>query len=210
MVGLGVSPLTFILASASPARRNLLINAGIAPEVHPSHVRETALLAELRGEPFTNQVLALARAKCEDVAPQYAANDFVLGCDSMFEMDGELFGKPADAEEARRRLRAMSGNSGTLHTGHWLIRGDQSAHGVASTRVHIEPMSAADIDAYVGTGEPLAVAGSFTLDGVGGPFVRGVEGDPSNVVGCSLPLLRQLVEQLGTPWPDLWISTLRP
>jgi septum formation protein len=210
MVGLGAPPLTFILASASPARRSLLVNAGLAPEVIPSQINEPALLADLRGEPFTSQVLALARAKCEDVAPQCAANDFVLGCDSMFELDGELFGKPADAHEARVRLRAMAGNAGVLHTGHWLIHRGQSAHGVASTRVHIEPMTEADIDAYVGTGEPLGVAGSFTLDGIGGAFVKGIDGDPSNVVGCSLPLLRRLVEQLGTHWPDLWISTLRP
>lgn len=164
----------------------------------------------MRNAPFTEQVLALAKAKCEDVAPHCAARDFVLGCDSMFEMDGMLFGKPGDPDEARRRLRAMAGNTGTLHTGHWLKQGDHAAHGVASTQVHIAPMSEADIDAYVQTGEPLAVAGSFTLDGIGGPFIAGVDGDPSNVVGCSLPLLRTLVERLGTPWPSLWISTLRP
>jgi septum formation protein len=209
-VGIRAASLTFVLASASPARRTLLINAGLDPKVQPSQVDEEALLASMPNAPFTEQVLALAKAKCEDVAAQCDARDFVLGCDSMFEMDGLLFGKPGNAVEARHRLHAMAGNSGMLHTGHWLRHGDQAAHGVASTRVHIAPMTEADIEAYVGTGEPLAVAGSFTLDGIGGPFVAGVEGDPSNVVGCSLPLLRTLVEQLGTPWPNLWISTLRP
>jgi septum formation protein len=202
--------LIFVLASASPARRTLLINAGLDPRIQPSEVDEAAILALIPHASFPEQVLALARAKCEDVAVHCDPDDFVLGCDSMFEMDGALFGKPKNSEEARTRLRAMAGNSGILHTGHWLSRGGIATHGVASTRVHIAPMSDADIDAYVRTGEPLMVAGSFTLDGIGGPFIAGVEGDPSNVVGCSLPLLRTLVEQQGTPWPDLWVSTLRP
>jgi len=200
----------FILASASPARRMLLTNAGLDPVVRPSTVDETELLATIRDLPFTEQVLRLAQAKCADVARTAPPDAFVLGCDSMFEMNGELFGKPSDADEARARLAKMSGHSGVLHTGHWLMKGDESAHGVASTTVTIAELSDADIDAYVATGEPLHVAGSFTLDGIGGPFVTGVVGDPSNVVGCSLPLLRTLVEELQTPWPSLWISTLRP
>ena len=202
--------MTFVLASASPARRTLLTNAGVALRVHPSNVDETAILAVIEDHSFPDQVLALARAKCEEVAALCAPEDFVLGCDSMFEMDGRLYGKPRDVDQARTRLRAMSGKTGYLHTGHWLIKGDRSAHGVATTGVHIATLTDADIEAYIATGEPLEVAGSFTIDGLGGPFISGVDGDPSNVVGCSLPLLRRLVEELGTPWPDLWMSTLRP
>lgn len=179
--------------------------------MQPSDVDEDAMLRQLHGHPFTEQVQALARAKCENVAASVTDDALVLGCDSMFEMDGALFGKPGSPEIARERLRTMSGQSGVLHTGHWLARPahDRACGDVASTTVHIAPLSEADIDAYIGTGEPLNVAGSFTIDGLGGPFVAGIEGDPSNVVGCSLPLLRTLSEQLGVPWPTLWMSTLR-
>jgi septum formation protein len=168
-------------------------------------------LQEMKDRPFTEQVLVLAQAKCASVADTVSDDALVLGCDSMFELDGELFGKPGTPDIARERLRAMSGRSGLLHTGHWLARPamQRTCGAVATTTVHIAPLSDADIDAYIGTGEPLNVAGSFTIDGVGGPFVAGVEGDPSNVVGCSLPLLRGLTEELGVPWPTLWISTLR-
>ncbi len=211
LVGVRPPALRFILASASPARRQLLTNAGLDPDVRPSDVDEDAILDQLRDHPFTEQVLALAQAKCEAITESVTDDALVLGCDSMFEMDGTLFGKPGAPDIARERLRHMSGRSGVLHTGHWLARpATKNACGaVASTTVHIAPLSNSDIDAYVGTGEPLHVAGSFTIDGIGGPFVAGVEGDPSNVVGCSLPLLRGLTEQLGVPWPTLWISTLR-
>jgi septum formation protein len=169
------------------------------------------MLRQLHGHPFPEQVQALARAKCENVAASVTDDALVLGCDSMFEMDGALFGKPGSPEIARERLHTMSGRSGVLHTGHWLARPahDSASGAVASTTVHIAPLSEADIDAYIATGEPLHVAGSFTIDGLGGPFIAGIEGDPSNVVGCSLPLLRTLSEQLGVPWPTLWMSTLR-
>ena len=210
-MGVRSAPLRFVLASASPARRQLLISAGLDPDVRPSDVDEDAILDELRDRPFGEQVLALAQAKCDSIATAVHDDALILGCDSMFELNGSLFGKPGTPDVARERLRTMSGRSGVLHTGHWLARPakNDSCGAVASTTVHIAHMSAADIDAYIGTGEPLHVAGSFTIDGIGGPFVAGVEGDPSNVVGCSLPLLRELAEQLGVAWPTLWISTLR-
>jgi septum formation protein len=199
---------TLVLASASPARAQVLRAAGIEPVIQVSNVDEAALLAQLDGASFPDQVLALAQAKCESVAPSFAdmALTCVLGCDSMFELDGQLFGKPHDAQQAKIRLQQMSGRTGTLHTGHWLAdpTGGRAVGSVASTDVTIAELSTSDIDAYIATGEPLNVAGSFTLDGIGGAFVDGIDGDPSNVVGVSLPLLRELASELGYSWSDFW------
>jgi septum formation protein len=136
----------------------------------------------------------------------------VLGCDSVLELDGEVHGKPASAEEARRRWRRMRGRSGVLHTGHWLVDArDPGAGGtgatlgaVAGTTVHFADLGDEEIDAYVATGEPLRVAGAFTLDGLGGAYVTGVEGDHHCVVGVSLPLLRDLLAEVAVPWHTLW------
>lgn len=138
--------------------------------------------------------------------------DLVVGCDSMLELDGEIFGKPADAATAVARWRSMRGRSGVLHTGHWVVDLRDPQDGgtggtlgaTSSTTVHFAELSDEEIDAYVATGEPLAVAGAFTLDGKGGAFVTGVEGDHHGVVGISLPLLRELVGQVGVRWTDLW------
>ncbi|MFC7405008.1 Maf family protein [Georgenia alba] len=209
-----------LLASASPARLATLRSAGIEPAVAVSGVDEPALLADAgrrataagRGPvPATEQVLLLARAKAEDVrgGPAAEGADLVLGCDSMLEMAGPagpmVVGKPADAAEARERWRAMRGGSGVLHTGHWLIRSDGEATGAtSSTQVHFADLDEQEIDAYVATGEPLRVAGAFTIDGLGGPFVTGIEGDHHGVVGLSLPLFRELLGRLGVTIPDLW------
>jgi septum formation protein len=164
-------------------------------------------------------VLVLAQAKAQAVAaglgddPDLADEDLlVLGCDSMLEIDGEIQGKPADAAEATARWRTMRGRSGTLHTGHWLVdERDASVGGTggtlgatSSTVVHFADLSDAEIDAYVATGEPLTVAGAFTVDGLGGAFVTGIEGDHHGVVGVSLPLVRELLGQVGLTVPDLW------
>lgn len=181
-----------------------------------------------------DQVLVLARAKALDVASrlddasvldpaEVAATDefgaaagsddvLVLGCDSMLELDGEVLGKPADAGEAVARWRAMRGRVGVLHTGHWLVDlRDDGSHGTlgatASTTVHFADLSDAEIDAYVATGEPLRVAGAFTIDGLGGPFVDRLEGDHHNVVGVSLPLLRHLLARVDLTVVDLWSPT---
>ena len=134
------------------------------------------------------------------------AGAFVVGCDSMLEIDGRIVGKPGDPETAVERWRSMRGAAGILHTGHTLVRlpDGATAEGVSSTIVHFARPSDAEIEAYVATGEPLWCAGAFTIDGLGGAFVEGVEGDPHGVVGLSLPLLRRLVLELGGSWTDLW------
>jgi septum formation protein len=138
----------------------------------------------------------------------------VLGCDSMLELDDEVDSKPVDADDAIRRWKRMRGRSGTLHTGHWLVDLRDEEHGgtgatlgaTASTVVHFADVSDEEIEAYVATGEPLQVAGAFTIDGLGGGFVRGIEGDHHTVVGVSLPLLRTLLADCGVRWTDLWAT----
>ncbi|MGH8827567.1 MAG: Maf family protein [Jiangellaceae bacterium] len=201
-----------VLASRSPARLSTLRCAGIEPIVRVSGVDEDAALEESRrrsGELKPAGVaLLLARAKAEDVAAQAGPDVLVLGCDSILELDGAIHGKPADAAEAIRRWRAMRGGTGVLHTGHWLVDGRDSAGqavgATASTVVHFADLTDAEIEAYVASGEPLHVAGAFTIDGLGGPFVTGIEGDHHNVVGLSLPLLRTLLADLGVPITQLW------
>ncbi|SNY06045.1 septum formation protein [Paractinoplanes atraurantiacus] len=152
--------------------------------------------------------LALARMKARTIAAQLNADPgvVVLGCDSVLAFDGEVFGKPANAEEATKRWLRMRGKSGVLHTGHHLtslVSGKQ-AEAVGTTTVHFADISDAEIEAYVASGEPLHVAGSFTLDGRGGAFVDRIEGDPGNVIGLSLPLLRTLLAEMGVPIIALW------
>ncbi|AEE46967.1 Maf family protein [Cellulomonas fimi] len=218
-----------LLASASPARRATLASAGIDPLVVVSSVDEPAVLAAA-AERFgtlepADAVLVLAQAKVEDVARAIAAgtpeeladaDDLVLlGCDSMLELDGEVLGRPADAGDAVRRWHAMRGRTGVLHTGHWVVdeRATPDEGGVgtrgtlgatSSTVVHFADLSDEEVAAYVATGEPLAVAGSFTVDGLGGPFVERIEGDHHGVVGVSLPLLRELLGEIGVSIPSLW------
>lgn len=162
--------------------------------------------------------LLLAQAKAQDVARARIEDDepesLVLGCDSVLELDGEIHGKPTDAAEATTRWQQMRGRSGILHTGHWLIDDRDPDEGgtsgvvgaTASTTVHFGEIDDDEIAAYVATGEPLYVAGAFTLDGLGAPYVRAIEGDPSNVVGVSLPLLRELLAEIGVPWSTLRTS----
>ncbi len=195
--------MRLVLASASPARLATLRSAGITPEVDVSGVDEDTIGADT----VPALVSALARAKAEAVATRRAGADdeVVVGCDSLLELDGQGLGKPVDAAAAVGRWRTMRGRTGVLHTGHHLIRLSDGATrtATASTRVHFADLSDAEIDAYVATGEPLLVAGAFTIDGLGGPYVTGIEGDHHNVVGISLPLLRQLLADLGVSWTDL-------
>ena len=204
-----------VLASASPARRATLRTVGIEPTIIVSDVDEDATLAEAtdRHGPLepADVALLLARAKCEAVAADLTTSAVVLGCDSVLELDGEVHGKPRDAAEAVERWRRMRGRAGTLHTGHWL-RDERSADeggtsatlgATASTTVHFARLSDAEVDAYVATGEPLRVAGAFTVDGLGGAFVESIEGDHHNVVGLSLPLLRELLAEVGVGWFDV-------
>ncbi|WP_422753386.1 Maf family protein [Micromonospora sp. WMMD708] len=199
-------PLRLVLASQSPARRKLLQAAGIEPDVLVSGVDESLVVAE-RAEDLC---LELARRKAQAVADRLRstpdARTLVLGCDSVLAFDGEILGKPADAADATRRWERMRGRSGVLHTGHHLVDvGHESRVGaVASTVVHFADVTDAEIAAYVATGEPLAVAGAFTIDGLGGAFLTGIEGDAGTVVGLSLPLLRRLLHDLGLSITDLW------
>ena len=190
-----------ILASASPGRLRLLRAAGIEPLVQVSGVAET----EVPDETGAELCLRLATLKAEAVAANLATG-LVLGADSVLDLDGEPLGKPATATEAMAQWRAMSGRSGTLLTGHCLIdaTSGRRASAVAGTVVRFGHLSDAEIEAYVATGEPLQVAGAFTIDGYGGPFIDGVDGDPANVVGLSLPLLRRLLAELGVELVELW------
>ena len=194
-----------VLASASPARLATLRAAGLDPTVVVSGVDES----QLTGLPPAELALQLAELTCAAVAARadMPPDALVLGCDSVLELDGEALGKPHDADEAARRWRAMRGRAGVLHSGHCLreVASDRVAAATGSTVVHFADVSDAEIEAYVATGEPLHVAGAFTIDGLGGAFVTGLEGDHHNVVGVSLPLLRELVLELGHGWPDLWV-----
>jgi septum formation protein len=197
-----------VLASASPARRTLLTNAGVTPEVIVSSIDEPALAATFSTLAPAELAMELARAKARDVAARIDDGDdiVVVGCDSILEMDGLAHGKPASAAEAKERWRGMAGRHGTLRTGHWLVRistGHEVGE-VASTEVFHARPSEQEIDAYIATGEPLQVAGGFTIDGLGGPFIERIDGDWSNVVGLSLPLLRLLLRDVGVVWTDLW------
>lgn len=195
-----------VLASASPARLKTLRAAGLDPAVIVSGVDES----QVTGLAPADLALALAGLKCSAVVarPEVPAGALVLGCDSVLELDGEALGKPEDAEEAVRRWAAMRGRSGVLHTGHALhdTATGRRAERTASTTVHFADVTEAEVSAYVATGEPLHVAGAFTVDGLGGAFVTGIEGDHHNVVGVSLPLLRVLVAELGHAWVDLWVA----
>ncbi|MBM7519245.1 Maf family protein [Nocardioides nitrophenolicus] len=195
---------TFVLASASPARLATLRSAGLDPTVIVSGVDES----QVRDVPPAELALRLAELKCGAVAgrEEVPADALVLGCDSVLELDGVALGKPDDADDAVRRWQAMRGRSGVLHSGHCLhdrATGHQVA-ATASTTVHFAEVTDAEIAAYVATGEPLHVAGAFTVDGLGGGFVTRIEGDHHNVVGVSLPLVRGMVRELGHEWTDLW------
>ena len=200
---------TLVLASASPARLATLRSAGVDPVVIVSGVDES----QLQGLPPAELALELARLKCAAVAGRDGVprDALVLGCDSVLDLDGEALGKPGDPDEAVRRWQAMRGRSGVLRTGHALhdTATGRTVSETASTTVHFADVTDAEVAAYVATGEPLHVAGAFTVDGLGGAFVTGIEGDHHNVVGVSLPLLRQLVARLDHSWTALWGAARR-
>jgi septum formation protein len=193
-----------VLASASPARLSLLRQAGLAPDVVVSDVDESAVHAPRVAE----QVALLASAKASAVAKR-ETDALVIGADSLLEFKGKPLGKPADAAQARERWQRMAGHSGVLHTGQALFDVRDGAVvsrdiAVASTVVYFTTPTSAELEAYLATGEPLAVAGAFTLDGLGAPFVRRVEGDPAAVVGLSLTVLRTQLGKRGLAITDLW------
>ncbi|MEV7197111.1 nucleoside triphosphate pyrophosphatase [Streptomyces sp. NPDC093510] len=196
-------PRRLVLASQSPARLGLLRQAGLAPEVIVSGVDEDKVSAPTPAE----LALALAEAKASVVAARPEAKGaLVVGCDSVLELDGEALGKPVDAEEATARWKSMRGRAGVLQTGHCVYdtASGRYASATASTVVRFGEPSDDEIAAYVASGEPLHVAGAFTLDGRSAPFVEGIEGDHGNVIGLSLPLLRRLLAELGVGITELW------
>ncbi len=204
-----------VLASASAGRLRVLRQAGVNPLVRVSGVDEDAIVARLTAASPDDVVRALAAAKAERVAAELdgtvAADCVVVGCDSLLSIDGRLCGKPGSAGAAVDQWRLMGGRSGRLHTGHCLLRlhdGAISHREVESccTTVRFAVPAEADLQAYVAHGEPLQVAGAFTLDGLGGWFVDRIEGDPSNVIGVSLPLLREMLSHAGLSVNALWAA----
>ncbi|WDH77975.1 Maf family protein [Microbacterium esteraromaticum] len=211
------------LASTSPARLMLLRQAGIEPLIVAPDVDEDAVAASAeaaRGAPLSPDelVLLLARAKAAEVAarmpdehPRF--DGIVIGGDSMFAIDGQVHGKPYTAEVARERWQQMRGATGILHSGHSVFRVHPDRPPVEATAVaeaavtFAADVSDAELDAYIASGEPLYVAGSFTVDSLGGPFITRVDGDPSTVVGMSLSTLRRLAGELGVTWTDLWTQS---
>jgi septum formation protein len=205
-----------VLGSASPGRLKVLRQAGVDPLVVVSGVDEDAVTAALGSDtPPGDVVRILAQAKADQVAASLdgavSADCVVIGCDSMLYLDGRLVGKPASADAARRQWESMAGKAGQLYTGHCLLRlidgnVSQRASESSTTTVHFAKPTTADLAAYIRSGEPLAVAGGFTLDGLGGWFVDRIEGDASNVIGVSLPLTRTLLRRIGLSVSDLWAN----
>lgn len=208
--------MRLVLASASPARLAVLRSAGVEPRVLVSGVDEDAVAAGLTDPSPAELVSALAAAKAQAVVTELAGSEpdaVVIGCDSMLNMpvgDGTaMVGKPGTVDVARKRWASMAGDRGDLLTGHAVVRLDggrvtATSAGVGVTTVRFGSPTDRELEAYLATGEPLAVAGAFTLDGLGGWFVEGVDGDPSSVIGISLPLTRRLLAEVGVSVVDLW------
>jgi septum formation protein len=194
---------TIVLASQSTSRLRLLEGAGLAPKVLVSNVdEETEFFNAMSPE---DMVVALAITKAHTVRELIDYPAIIIGCDSTFDVDGATFGKPGTPEIAKERALRISGRSGLLHTGHCIIdtaQGREIADRV-TTKVVFSKMSEVEIDDYIASGEPLHVAGGFTLDGFGSPFIPVIEGDYTNVVGISMPFLRSAMSQLGYSWPEV-------
>lgn len=192
-----------VLASASASRRRLLESAGLKPTIIVSHIdEETDFFNAMKP---TDMVIALAITKAHTIREQIDFPAIIIGCDSTFEFDSQSLGKPATPEIAIERASRVRGNSGLLHTGHCIIdtTKDKEISSIVTTKVTFDNMTDAEIADYVATGEPLHVAGGFTLDGFSSPFIPSIEGDYTNVVGISMPFVRKAFEQLGYSWPEV-------
>ncbi|MCT1425521.1 Maf-like protein [Corynebacterium sanguinis] len=194
--------MRLVLASQSPSRRMLLENAGVRPVIHPAHIDEDALLAASTAGP-ADTVTALARAKAAAVASQYPG-DVVIGCDSMLLLDGQLQGKPHSIEATVARWRAQRGKTAQLITGHAVHYQGQWVTESVATTIAFGQVSDADIEAYARSGEPLECAGAFTLEALGSWFIDSIEGDPSSVIGLSMPLLRRALYSFGLSASQFW------
>lgn len=202
-----------VLGSASTGRLGVLRQAGLDPLVVVSGVDEDAVIASLADAPPERVVSGLAAAKADEVLTHVpaavVADCVVIGCDSMLFLDGRLCGKPGDVDTARQQWQVMAGRTAQLYSGHavLVVRDGAVTHRLADTgitAVHFGSPTEADLEAYLRSGEPLGVAGGFTIDGLGGWFVEGIEGDPSNVIGLSLPLLRRMLASAGVSIAELW------
>ena len=192
-----------VLASQSTSRLRLLEGAGLSPLVKVSHVDEETDFFNAMTP--ADMVIALAVTKAHTVREQIDFPAIIIGCDSTFDVDGVSFGKPGSPEIAKERALAISGRSGLLHTGHCVIDTEQGREIVdrVTTKVTFSKMSSDEIDDYIASEEPLHVAGGFTLDGFGSPFIPVIEGDYTNVVGISMPFIRSAMSQLGYSWPQV-------
>ena len=192
-----------VLASASVSRRRLLESAGLKPTIMVSHVDEETDFFNAMSP--ADMVIALAITKAHTIREQIDFPAIIIGCDSTFEFDSQSLGKPATPEIAIERASRVRGNSGLLHTGHCIIdtTKDKEISSIVTTKVTFDNMTDAEIADYVATGEPLHVAGGFTLDGFSSPFIPSIEGDYTNVVGISMPFVRKVFEQLGYSWPEV-------
>lgn len=199
-----------ILASQSEGRLQLLRRAGLDPEVIVSGFEES----QIRDDDAARLARRLAEAKGRAVVDRVEGDAIVVACDSVLEFEGRPHGKPGTPERAAEQWYRMRGRQGVLHTGHfvWVRRGDDvlEAVRVASTVLHFADLSDDEVHAYAHSGEPVWVAGAFTIDGLGGAFITGIDGDPHNVVGISLPLVRQILLDLGVPWHELWVNRSAP
>ena len=194
---------TVVLASASPSRKRLLESVGISPEIIVSGVFEEDPQFDSLTPP--ELVIALSILKSHSVKEQAGSSALIIGCDSTFEFEGKSLGKPLTADVAIARAKALRGKTGVLHTGHCIIDTAQGIEisDISSAAVTFANMTDAEIAAYVKSGEPLNVAGGFTLDGLSAPFIEHIAGDPSGIIGLSLPLLRRAINELGLSWPEI-------
>lgn len=198
--------MRLVLASQSPSRLSILRGAGVEPVIAPADVDERAIEERLAGAEPAEIVCALATAKAEAIAPDYP-EDVVVGGDSMLLLDGSLQGKPHTSEATVERWHAQAGRAAELITGHCVLRGEERFVEASRTTVHFAEATAADIEAYARTGEPLECAGAFTLEALGGWFIDRIEGDPSSVIGLSLPVLRRALYSFGMNVSDFWAQS---
>ena len=203
------SLMRVVLASASPARTRLLSDAGVSHEVRVSAVDEQAVVDASDWSGAHAVAGGLAAAKARAVAQSLGSGCLVLGCDSVFDIGGEIHGKPADATQARERWERMRGGTGILYTGHTVINTSTGVEitRVASSTVFFAEPTDEELDAYIATGEPLQVAGGVTIDALGAPFIARIDGDHSNVMGLSIPTLRLMLMDMDIAWPTLWTAT---